>query len=88
MCDDMALIISRIGNYPNIDQASLNKVVYFDSYRHNILEHLKVANLAHLANSDVSIENEKIQINNVVPHVIHQYDVIKQIENHLYVKYQ
>ena len=33
----MGSIISRVGNYQNIDQASLNKVVYFDEYNYSIL---------------------------------------------------
>jgi hypothetical protein len=87
MCNDMTQIISRIGNYQNIDQASLNKVVYFDLPKYNILKNNEVANLAHLANSRVNIA-EQISINDDIPHVLHQYDVIKQIENYLYVNCQ
>jgi hypothetical protein len=87
MCNDMTQIISRIGNYQNIDQASLNKVVYFDSPRYNVLKNNEVANLAHLANSRVNI-GEQISINDNVPYVLHQYDVIKQVENYLYVNCQ
>jgi hypothetical protein len=87
MCNDMTQIISRIGNYQNIDQASLNKVVYFDSHRYNILKNNEIANLAHLANSRVNL-GEQISINDNVPYVLHQYDVIKQVENYLYVNHR
>jgi hypothetical protein len=86
MCSDIAQIISKIGNYPNVDQASLNKVVYFDLYRYNVLTKLQIANMAHLANSDIKIvPNKGVEINGIFPYVIHQYDVVKQLENYLYV---
>jgi len=87
MCTDMTQIISRIGNYQNIDQASLNKVIYFDQERYNILNKLEIANLAHLEKSVVNIKADIIEINNREPYVIHQYDVIKDIETHLYKTY-
>ncbi len=83
MCEDMTHIISRIGNYQNIDQASLNKVVYFDRHNYNILKNNEVANMAHLATSEIDINNQ-ITINKNIPYVIHQYDVVKNLENYLY----
>lgn len=88
MCKDMTHIISRIGNYQNIDQACLNKTIYFDRFRYNILNSFEITNLAHLANSKVDTQNKVIWIDNKEPYVIHQYDVIKPLENFLYVKYQ
>ena len=84
MCADMTQIISRIGNYQNIDQASLNKVVYFDQYRYNILNKFEIANLAHLETSVVYIKNNIVKIDNYEPFVIHQYDVKKELEAYLY----
>lgn len=87
MCLDMTEIISRIGNYQNIDQASLNKTVYFDQKRYNILNNLEIANLAHFSKAKVNYE-PMITINDKLPYVIHQYDVIKTLESHLYVQAQ
>jgi len=87
LCKDMSQIISRIGNYQNIDQASLNKSVYFDQYRYNILNNLEIANLAHLGNSKVELEEPLITISGRTPYVIHQYDVIKKLENFLYINH-
>ena len=85
MCTDMTHIISRVGNYPNIDQACLNKVVYFDRFKFNILNKLQVTNLAHHKNCLFKFhKGGQIDIYGTVPHVIHQYDVIKQIQNFLY----
>lgn len=89
MCKDMTHIISRIGNYPNIDQASLNKTVYFNKYEFNILNYFEIFNLAHFGNSSVDYKDcNCITINNHEPYVIHQYDVIKELKKFLYDKYQ
>jgi hypothetical protein len=88
MCLDMTQIISRVGNYQNIDQASLNKVVYFDQHRYNILSNFEIANLAHYGNAKVDFQESYIKINDREPSVLHQYDVIKTLENHLYVQAQ
>ena len=87
LCTDMTHIISRIGNYQNIDQASLNKTVYFDQHRYNILSGYQIMNLAHFQHAKVEY-GDYITINGKTPHVIHQYDVIKPLENYLYVKHQ
>ena len=87
MCKDMSSIISRIGNYQNIDQASMNKVVYFDLYNHNILRNGEILNSAHSGNAEVKKENELYSIDGNIPFIIHQYDVIKKIERELYEKY-
>jgi len=87
MCADMTQIISRIGNYQNIDQASLNKVVYFDRVRYIILNKLEIANLAHLGNANTYLEKDKITINGIKPYVLHQYDVIKPLEKFLYEQF-
>jgi len=88
MCADMTQIISRIGNYQNIDQASLNKVIYFDKIRYNILNNLEIANLAHFENSVVTLDKDKVTINNREPYVLHQYDVIKPLETFLYDQFK
>jgi hypothetical protein len=84
MCLDMTQIISRVGNYQNIDQASLNKVVYFDKFRYNILANFEIANLAHFGNAQVKLTPNNILVNGKQPCVIHQYDVIKSLEQFLY----
>ncbi len=87
MCNDMRQIISRIGNYQNIDQASLNKVVYFDKRRFSILNNLEIANLAHHSAANVKYNKNNINVNGTIPHVIHQYDVIKPLEKFLYEQF-
>jgi hypothetical protein len=87
MCADMTQIISRIGNYQNIDQASLNKVVYFDQARYIILNKMEIANLAHFGNASVVLEKDKVAINKKEPYVLHQYDVIKPLEKFLYEQF-
>lgn len=77
MCNDMMQIIARIGNYQNIDQASLNKTVYFDSFNYNILTNQEIINMAHSSNTN-DLRH---------PYVIHQYDVNKELMNKLYEKY-
>lgn len=78
MCVDMFEIISRIGNYPNIDQACLNKTVYFDEIRYNILSSNEVLNMAHTPNIPTD----------VTPYVLHQYDVNKPLTERLYKQYE
>jgi len=75
---DTADVMSRIGNYTNIDQAILNKVVYFDKFRYNILRNKEIINLAY---SSTMTDFSKT-------YVIHQYDVNKQLEALLYGKYK
>ena len=87
MCLDMTQIISRIGNYQNIDQACLNKVVYFDQNRYNVLSNFEIANLAHYGSAEVKLNSNSIVINNKQPCVIHQYDVIKKLEQFLYEQF-
>lgn len=77
MCNDMMQIINRIGNYQNIDQASLNKTVYFDAFNYNILNKQEILNMAH--SSDLTDLRH--------PYVIHQYDVNKPLMNKLFEKY-
>lgn len=88
MCNDMGQIISRIGNYQNIDQACLNKVVYFDKRRFNILNKLQIANLAHHSTAKVEYIKNNISVNEIIPYVIHQYDVIKPLEKFLYEQFE
>lgn len=87
MCTDLSLIMGRAGNYQNIDQACLNKVVRFDQHRYNILDNFEVFNLAHYGDARLQLIDRNITLNEHVPHVIHQYDVIKSLEKFLYEKY-
>jgi hypothetical protein len=87
MCADMTQIISRIGNYQNIDQASLNKVVYFDQFRYKILRDLEIANIAHVKNKTPMLKKDEVTFDGVCPYVLHQYDVIKPLEKFLYEQF-
>lgn len=81
MCSDISIIIGRIGNYPNVDQAVLNKVVRFDWLRYNIWDYNTVANMAYVnVKKSVKVLNGKVYVNNVAPAVIHQTDVNKEVE--------
>jgi hypothetical protein len=95
MCIESTNIISRIGNYQNIDQAILNKVVHFDYNRYHI-DNSKVANLAQKMNRDKHVKIEKgvfgfernFKSRDVeIPKIIHQYDVNKQLEKEIYATY-
>jgi hypothetical protein len=75
---DIASIIPRTNNYPVIDQAVLNKVVYFDQFNYVILRNHEIVNLAYSSSmTDFSKS-----------YVVHQYDVNKQLEAMLYDKYK
>lgn len=87
MCHDMTLIISRIGNYQNIDQACLIKTVYFDRLRYNILNNYEIFNLANNTKAIYEQAKSTIKLNGKVPYVIHQYDAIKLLEKHLFETY-
>jgi len=87
MCKDMSSIIARAGNYQNIDQASLNKVVYFDQYSYNVLNSGQILNAAHSMDSHVSCVGDVYTIDGITPFALHQYDVIKSIESKLYDRF-
>jgi hypothetical protein len=80
---DISYIMGRVGSYPTIDQACLNKVVRFDQHRFNVLNNYEIFNLAHYGDASFTIEGKLIHLNNKAPYVIHQYDVIKPLEKHL-----
>jgi hypothetical protein len=84
MCKDMALILSRVGGYPNIDQASLNKCVYFDCDNYKILNSYEIANMAHLQPTRQAIVDNLVTLTingaDVQPYVIHQYDGHSELE--------
>jgi hypothetical protein len=90
MCADMSAIISRIGNYQNIDQASLNKTIYFDLHRYNIINGMEIVNMAHHEKASVihNTTDNMIMINEKIPHIIHQYDINKELENYLYATHK
>lgn len=88
VCVDLSSIMGRVGSYPTIDQACLNKVVRFDQHRYNVLNNFNIFNLAHFGNSKANLTKNNISIDGKVPYVIHQYDVIKPLENFLYECYK
>jgi len=73
MCLDISIILGKIGNYPNIDQAILNKVVRFDQFRYEIGSKLAVLNMAQIK------EQKKWTVDNS-PAVFHQYDGHPDVE--------
>ena len=87
MCKDMALIIGRVGNYQNIDQASLNKCVHFNFYKYTVLQNNEILNCAHQSTLSYINNNGNYQLGSYNPYVIHQYDVIKSLEKNLYDTY-
>lgn len=87
LCNDISQIMSKVGSYPTIDQACLNKVVRFDFYRYNVLNNFSIFNLAHFGNSSVDLNQKHIKIADKEPYVIHQYDVIKSLEAFLYEQF-
>lgn len=88
VCTDLSLIMGRVGSYPTIDQACLNKVVRFDQYHFNVLNNFEIFNLAHYGSSSVTLAPRNVSINGNVPYVIHQHDVIKSLESFLYEQYK
>ena len=88
MTVELQQIISRIGNYLIPDQAALNKLVYFDKHRYNILSGLNLFNMAHFSKEPFQqTSDNKYIFNKVVPKVIHQYKANKTLENQIYAKY-
>ena len=73
MCLDTSVILGKVGNYPNIDQAILNKVVRFDWFRYDIGTKDIVLNLA-------QIKEQKKWTKENVPAVFHQYDGHTDVE--------
>jgi hypothetical protein len=74
MCLETSNILGKVGNYPNIDQAILNKVVRFDQFRYEVGPKTAVLNLAQVK------EQNKWNKHNV-PAVFHQYDGHVDVEN-------
>lgn len=87
MCTDMSKIISRIGNYPIIDQACLNKTVYFDKSNYNIISNFDIINFAKHTSTISGVSNDIIQVYNTIPYILHQYDVLESLSQFLYKKY-
>ena len=73
MCLDTSVILGKVGNYPNIDQAILNKVIRFDWFRYDIGAKDIVLNLA-------QIKEQKKWTKENVPAVFHQYDGHADVE--------
>lgn len=76
MCLDSSVVIGKVGNYPNIDQAILNKVVRFDNYRYEVGPKEAVLNMA-------QIKEQKNWNSKNVPAVFHQYDGHPDVEGYI-----
>lgn len=84
MTVELQQIISRIGNYSIPDQAALNKLVYFDQHRYNILTGVELFNMAHFSNESFKKVEGLYSFKNVVSKVIHQYKANKILEAEIY----
>lgn len=82
MCVEISGVIGRIGNYRNLDQAVLNKVVYFDELKYNIESTWDAVNCAHLTNTGIIpiFKNNKLYLDDFTPHIVHQYPCFKNLE--------
>ncbi len=82
MVKDCQSIINRIGNYQNIDQASMIKSVYFDLYNYNILKNAEIFNMAYGKTyfPNYKWDGSKVVIGENTPYIVHQYDVDKDLE--------
>lgn len=88
MTIELQQIISRIGNYLIPDQAALNKLVYFDQRRYNILNGVELFNMAHFSNESFKqTSDKKYAFNDISPKVIHQYKANKFLENQVYEQF-
>ena len=86
MCESIVTVLNRVGNYLIIDQAAMNVVVYDDPSNFNIREDNMVYNLAHSAKDSFSVDNDYIVVNNILPYVLHQYDVMPKLKEFLYTR--
>lgn len=84
MTVELQQIISRIGNYSIPDQAALNKLVYFDQHRYNILTGFELFNMAHFGGESFKKNNGLYSFKNIIPRVIHQYKSNKTLETQIY----
>jgi hypothetical protein len=88
MSIELQHVISRIGNYLIPDQVALNKLVYFDKVRYNIVNNFSLFNMAHFSSIKPDCINGLYKFNNVIPDVIHQYKTNKQLEQQIYKQYE
>ena len=86
MCESIVTVLNRVGNYLIIDQAAMNVVVYDDPSNFNIREDNMVYNLAHSAKDSFSVDSDYIVVNNILPYVLHQYDVMPKLKEFLYTR--
>lgn len=80
-------VISRVGNYPNIDQAILNKVIHFGGVENYINRSKEVINFAHYINKfpcETTEKNGLLTIDNYIPTILHQYNRVKPLEQKIY----
>jgi ADP-glucose pyrophosphorylase len=88
LCLELSQIISRIGNYLIPDQAALNKLVYFDFHRYNIVKDYSLLNLAHHSNNkSIELKTDTFTIESFIPSVVHQYKVNDSFANKLYSRF-
>lgn len=81
MMTEVGLVLGRIGNYQNIDQAILNKVVHFNKAQYNVVTDHSMINFAHFIKKTYTIQDaEPISIGDLVTYVLHQYDCDKRLE--------
>lgn len=79
VCNDIACIMSRVGNYPIVDQASYNKCIFLDHENYVVLDNYEFYNLAHSSSASYKKEGDHYIINGRTPFIIHQYDVLHDL---------
>jgi hypothetical protein len=87
MMVEIKQVIGRVGNYPNIDQAILCKVIHFGGVESVINNDTRVINFAHYSNKFPcvsEIKNGSVYIDNEELYVLHQYNRVKDLEQKIY----
>lgn len=76
MCQEVAQLIKPTNNYPIIDQAILNKLVFTESTFFNVDDKSDVIHFAHFNKLKYSVleRNKQVLIDNKIPVILHQYD--------------
>jgi hypothetical protein len=83
VCNDITSIMSRVGNYPTVDQASFNKCIFLDRENYIVLDNYEFYNLAHSSSASYKKEGNYYVINEHTPFIIHQYDVLHDLHREL-----
>jgi len=86
MCTEVVRALGFCGNYLIIDQPAMNKLVYEQPDIFEVREDNKVYNLAHNTETDFTLKENYISLNNYESYVLHQYDVNEKLKTFIYKK--